>query len=288
VKHAKEFFAYARKREGLRMRTEMGKPAPWTRDPILRQYRFCNVFREDDKVTRWFRDNIRGKLDGDAAVLWATICFRWFNRPTTGERLIDSGLLFKWDAPTARKALGDLKPLVTGAFMVKTPAGKSKLEGLIEVLTNVWRWRDPLHEGIVKHPTLEEAHARLCAFPYMGAFMAYEVVTDLRHTHLLRDALDIMTWASAGPGAFRGAGRVLHGDHTCFRRGNHADEVAVLGYMRHLLDLSNESKYWPKEWPVWEMREVEHTLCEFDKYERARLGQGRPKQLYKGADHVHN
>jgi hypothetical protein len=29
------------------------------------------------------------------------------------------------------------------------------------------------------------------------------------------------------------------------------------------------------------MREVEHTLCEFDKYERVRLGQGRSKRRYR-------
>ncbi|GAF76676.1 unnamed protein product [marine sediment metagenome] len=38
---------------------------------------------------------------------------------------------------------------------------------------------------------------------------------------------------------------------------------------------------WPDDWPLWEMREVEHTLCEFDKYERVRLGEGTPKQLFR-------
>ena len=33
-----------------------------------------------------------------------------------------------------------------------------------------------------------------------------------------------------------------------------------------------------------EMRDIEHSLCEFDKYERVRLGQGAPrsKYTYKG------
>ena len=35
-------------------------------------------------------------------------------------------------------------------------------------------------------------------------------------------------------------------------------------------------------YPPFELREIEHSLCEFDKYERIRLGQGRPKQKYKG------
>ncbi len=31
-------------------------------------------------------------------------------------------------------------------------------------------------------------------------------------------------------------------------------------------------------WPPLELREIEHSLCEFDKYERVRLGEGKPKQ----------
>jgi hypothetical protein len=34
-------------------------------------------------------------------------------------------------------------------------------------------------------------------------------------------------------------------------------------------------------WPSWEMRDVEHTLCEFDKYERIRLGEGRTRGVYR-------
>ena len=33
--------------------------------------------------------------------------------------------------------------------------------------------------------------------------------------------------------------------------------------------------------PALEMRDIEHCLCEFDKYERTRLGEGRPRAKYK-------
>ena len=52
--------------------------------------------------------------------------------------------------------------------------------------------------------------------------------------------------------------------------------------LRSILDRSRSSKFWPQEWPAWEMREVEHTLCEFDKFERVRLGEGAPRQRYAG------
>ena len=39
-------------REAIRLKKEAGEPKPWTSDPILQQYRFCNVRRMDDKVSK--------------------------------------------------------------------------------------------------------------------------------------------------------------------------------------------------------------------------------------------
>mgnify|MGYP005994584353 CR=1 FL=1 len=49
--------------------------------------------------------------------------------------------------------------------------------------------------------------------------------------------------------------------------------------MQELLDLS--PNYLQGHMEPLEMRDIEHCLCEFDKYERVRLGQGRPRAKYK-------
>jgi hypothetical protein len=42
-----------------------------------------------------------------------------------------------------------------------------------------------------------------------------------------------------------------------------------------------------QDWmPSVEMRDIEHSLCEFDKYERVRLGEGRPRMKYKPSQQV--
>jgi hypothetical protein len=81
-------------------------------------------------------------------------------------------------------------------------------------------------------------------------------------------------WAGAKRGLNRLRGRPV-------RQGLRQD--AALTEMRKLLQLSRTGYNWPRRWPAWEMREVEHTLCEWDKYERTRLGEGVPKALYRGA-----
>ena len=49
--------------------------------------------------------------------------------------------------------------------------------------------------------------------------------------------------------------------------------------MRELLKASPDFLH--GQVPDLEMRDIEHSLCEFDKYERVRLGQGKPRSLYK-------
>lgn len=52
-------WAWIRAREAIRLKKEAGAPPPWIEDPILATYRFCNVRREDDLVTRWVRSHVR-------------------------------------------------------------------------------------------------------------------------------------------------------------------------------------------------------------------------------------
>jgi hypothetical protein len=288
------FFRYARERETIRIhREEQGWPKPWSDDPVLQEYRFCNVFREDDKVTRHFREHYREPLRNSADVLLATIIYRWFNRPETIDRLrkadaflVDSTLgvnhHLEWDAQAARRALTGVNPIVTAAYIVKTPNGKNKLEGILWCIEQVSLHCGMLAQMILHERSLQKTCQALQEYPFLGPFMAYEIVTDLRHTRLLETATDITTWANPGPGAARGLGRVLHDRADHFNANSVRDAHALQEGMRMLLSESQDGRNWPISWPRWEMREVEHTLCEFDKYERARLGEGKPKQRYGG------
>ena len=57
------YFYWLHERETIRIRKEeRGDPPPWTDDPILQEFKFCQVFREHDRTTRWFRTHIRDPL----------------------------------------------------------------------------------------------------------------------------------------------------------------------------------------------------------------------------------
>ncbi len=247
---------------------------PWTEDQILREYRFTNVFRELDRTTRWFRKHVRDDQAEDPNVLMATVIFRWFNRIRTGIYLGTAGLFRRWDSERARYLLEDVHPVSTGSYIIKTPDGMNKLEGICWCIDNVWKVREETYRAIISLKTLEHATEYLMDFPYLGGFMAYEIVSDLRHTHILRNAPDVMTWAHAGPGAKRGLNRI----HNRPTKKNIGTDQAV----KEMKDLLDDSWFrTDSHVPTMEMRDIEHSLCEFDKYMRVFQGEGRPRQRYK-------
>lgn len=296
-------------------RDVLGARRPWTTDPILANFRFCNVFRELDTVTKWIRTYIRepGKA---YPYLWFQLCIaRMINWPATlAECFLAPTLLVHgqpqgpawpkketWDPHALVRVLTQRKlrkeKVYTGAYMIRadnvpaTRDGASKALYLAHrVLAPLWVKRHELTAAIrAPEPSVERTTRLLQAFYGWGGFMAYEVATDLAHVAgWLQAAPDRYTWANPGPGAQRGLNRLLGRPLKAAWR-----EAEAVAYMRTLLDDLNHddlrawradpaifSAVFPGDDGRFEMRDVEHTLCEFDKYERTRLGEGRPRARY--------
>lgn len=273
------FFAYARERQMIKIRRDLGQPKPWTSDTILNSFRFCNVFREDDKVTQWLRTNVRDPLRASPVVIPAVITCRFFNRIESMELLVKHNLHVEWNVAKLQRVFKGVKPIVGAAYIIKTPNGMDKLRGIISILDEVWTSYYQLI-GIVNAvracPTMEKLVSYLTTFPYIGKFTAYEIACDLQYTDFFKPR-DTMSWANPGPGAQRGLQRIMNG---AVGGGKLYDSV-MLAAMQELLRLSQQMHYWSHD-RNWDMRTVEHTLCEWDKYERTRLGEGTPKQKYNG------
>jgi len=268
------FFYYINERHSMYLKRRAGAPYPWTEDEILTTYSFCNVFRELDKVTVWLRENWKEPYMNHPNLPFAMAMARQINWPETLEEL---GFPEHWN-PERIKAImqGRMdrgEKVYTGAYMLTGTLGGTKVEQTIDkILTPLYENPPPIH-----HHSLQDSWAEYLPYAGFSGFMAYEVVTDLRHSIHLQNAEDIMTWANAGPGAQRGLNRI-HG-----RPLNQTIKKDVLNMeMKDLLDISDEvAGMLNTNVPRLEMREIEHCLCEYDKYERVRLGEGRPRAKYK-------
>ena len=272
------YFYWIHERETIRLNKEVERnPQPWTDDPILQKFKFCQVFREEDRTTRWFKRHIRNPWRDDPEVLMATVIFRWFNFIETGRTLIRHNLHIEWDRKKAIEEITKQDKWVTGAYIVKTPNRMDKVTGVAECISHMWSDREKLVERILTTKSLKKSWEILRDYPYMGPFMAYEVITDLRHTYLLQDAEDILTWANAGPGAMRGLNRLAGRDLDFCRRTHPWNDE-----MRNLWEISRE-RLNPNliDLNRFEMREIEGGLCEFEKYSRILNEEGRTRSVYK-------
>ena len=267
-------------RENIRLQKEVSKlPPPWTKDSILQEYKFCQVFREDDRTTRWFREHIREPMKNSPDVLMATVIFRWFNWIPTGRTLIEHDLLLNWNRKKAIEEITKQPKWVTGAYIIKTPNGMDKVTGVAECISHMWQDREYLAKKILETKSLEDTWSLLRDYPYMGPFMAYEVVTDLRHTYLLEDAEDVLTWGNAGPGAMRGLNR-LTGRELGYSKRSH-DWVGEMRELYKVVQTKLPVYILQRNDLRYEMREIEGGLCEFDKYSRIVKGEGRTRSIYK-------
>lgn len=282
-----------------------GRPKPWTDDEVLQRYFFTNPYRENDKTTEWFRKNVRDPLRDDPAVLFATVCFRWFNWIPTGKLLMSVkdakeswifpgtarggfGLLTDWDLEAAVEHLTAYRDsgnqVFTGAFNISNSGStKPKINRVCEDYVGpAWQacgpggWiREELLRGAYECKSgMQSAHELLRTLPGLGGsgFMAYEVVCDLRYTMYLDHAADKETWSNPGPGARRGLNRLLGRELSAPCKDYPLESGKLLAVAKtELADL-----------PLLEMREIEHSLCEWDKYERARLRDGHMKRRYVG------
>lgn len=284
---ARELLNFMRERHTIYLKKSSGAPKPWTKDSVLRNYKFTNVFRELDKTTVWLRENVREPYL-DNPNMWFMVCmFRQIGWIPTMEELMAAKLHLKWNPKKAREIMLARKErgetVYTGAYMLNAhgrgpddPADKAFFTTHL-VLNPLWENRKAL-TPLMRGPSVEVAYSSLLPTHGWGPFTAYQVVLDLMHTPgWLWEAHDKETWCVTGPGARRGLNRVMGRElrHATPRK-QELEEMHQL--TRYVADR------WPSggQWGRITVHEVEFQLCEFDKYSRAKNGEGRPKAMYPG------
>lgn len=275
------FFAFMAKREQLRLRKAAGGPWPWSDDEILNTYKFTNVKREHDRTTLWMRKHWTGPHENRPAgeIIFNCALFRYFG---TTEFAAAVGWQEKFDAEAVVRVAGDRQrrgqKIFTGAYIIPSLGiRRAKHEAVCRIiLASVWQSRFQLASVAQQTQSWRLVAERLRMLPGFGGtgFLAKEVLQDVMQTPVLRNANDRNTWCPAGPGARRGLNRV-------FDRPLHQQmpEPKALSEMIFLFEQS--PAHLPSFMPALELHDIQFQLCEFDKYERVRLGEGRPKSKYR-------
>lgn len=272
-----ELFAWILERHTISINKALGMPKPWTMDRILGSYRFCNVYRELDSVTKWIAENWREPFDNDPDLWFAMVVARLINWPETLRAI---GLPLPYDHKKFVGMVHDRQSrgfkAFSGAYIVSTNGhAMDKAEYLDKyVLKPLWDQR--AHVRPMEGDTLQSFYDRLSKFNGMGSFMTGQVIADTKYVGCLFNAPDWWVWAASGPGSRRGLNRVT----------SRPVDASWPGASWHnaLMELKAEIDPLVAEhdMPMIHAQDLQNCLCEFDKYERTRLGEGRPRSGYPG------
>ncbi|MBO3736709.1 nucleotide kinase domain-containing protein [Actinoplanes flavus] len=220
------YWAFASRRQAAFERRVAGLPAPWTDDPILQTFKFCNVYRAADRVSQYM---IRDVCYHDEPCtpedrLFQIVAFRTFSkidtwrdvhatlgRYPTLDDLGDGSFTRALDE--ARRRNGGL---YTGAFILcATDAYGQGLKHLnhVELFRHMFL-TDDLGAKLLAATSLREVYDQLHGYPLMGDFMSYQISIDLNYSGLINFSENEFT--QAGPGALRGIKKCFTdlGDYT--------------------------------------------------------------------------
>lgn len=267
-------------RHAIYLRRAAGVSRPWTNDPILQDYRFCNVYRELDKETAWIRTNWREPLANDENLFFAMTVARVVNwSPTLAEMKLPVPFKRSDFVRVLNKRAAAGQQVWTGAYMITTHgrAIPKQLYYADHVLQPIWDARKEIapRDG----DTLASFHRRLAAQEGIGSFLAAQVVADTKRHGPLRNAPDWWSWAAMGEGSRRGLNRVFDRPYK--------QRVSPQVWQRDFNALWREVNTEIRRVgcnlnAAIDAQDLQNCLCEFDKYERVRLEQGRPRSKYNG------
>ena len=213
------YWYFASERQQIFEKRLAGQPAPWTDDPILQKYKFCNVFRATDRVSQYMIRDVCYHTEDCSAEdrLFQIVAFRLFSKIET------------WDA--VRNFLGrspTMDDLVDGSFTKALEHANEINGGLYtsafilcatnaygqprKYLNHVELLRDmfvnhQLAEQLLSASSLQEIYTLLHTFPLMGDFMSYQTAIDLNYSDLINFSENEFT--QPGPGALRGMAKVF-------------------------------------------------------------------------------
>jgi hypothetical protein len=295
----KAFWTFLTERQNIYWKREECAPPPWTKDPILRDHFFCNVYRELDRGTIFCRNSILDFGWGyDHELIFRVMLYRMFNQPLTYnflDKLVSASYSrVYFDGKKAGVLLERKRDagisVFRGAWMTSGASldGGSKAKAYCKDMEKFAHIVPQFTRELLQTKKIEDAWNLVCTVKWFGGFSAYQVVLDLSYIKLFNTQWeDLETWMYPGPGAKLGLMWLL-GHSPIKRSGKEVRKVLTeqdcQDMILHLKN--NQAKYFKKydlKFRKWEgkpldLNNCEFALCEFNKYMRAHHG-GKKKRF---------
>lgn len=265
------YWYFAFERQNIFIKKQNGEPAPWTKDPILQQYKFCNAYRVNDRVSQYLLRNViyTSKTYSKSDMIFRIVLFKLFNKESTWEILereigditISTFSPQKYSQVLTKYSNQGIK-IYNDAYIscANKAFGYDRKHDNHLALINKMFIIDHVDEKIIAAPSMECAFNYLKSYPLIGNFLAYQLITDINYSEATNFREDEFT--VAGPGSIRGVNK-------CFTSKGQLSDAEIIKYMynnqeKEFKRLGYDFKYLKNR--KLQLIDIQNIFCELDKY----------------------
>lgn len=282
------YWSFAVERQEVFLRRLGRTPPPWTRDPILSTYKFTNAYRAADRVSQYLIRRViydEKRPSSEQEVCFRILLFKLFNKIETWELLerelgsitFDEFRIASYDRVLTSARNRGVR-IYSGAYIM--PPGSQayghsvKHRNHLALLAAMMA--DDLPARLADARSMQRAFDLLRAYPTIGDFLAYQLVTDVNYSEVTR--FSEMEFVVPGPGAVSGLRK-------CFADsgGLNDPEIIRLVTERQTEEFERLGLKFQSLWgrPL-QLIDAQNLFCEVDKYARlrhpeVRVGSGRTR-----------
>jgi hypothetical protein len=268
------YWRFAVERQNVFCQRLMGKPAPWTSDPVISVHKFTNAYRASDRVSQYLIRHVIYRNDlpqSPSEVLFRTLLFKLFNKIETWELLEHTfgGITFKsYKFEHYDKVLSQAMRAggrIYSAAYIMPPGGSAfghtaKHQNHLRLLERMMA--DDLAGQLAQLKKMQTAFELLRSYPTIGDFLAYQFVTDINYSEVTD--FSEMDFVIPGPGARDGLRK-------CFSDSAGLNEAELIRLMADNQEREFE-RLGIKFQSLWGRRlqliDCQNLFCEVDKYAR--------------------
>lgn len=287
------YWRFAAERQNIFFKKLVGKPMPWTNDPILSTFKFTNAYRASDRTSQYlirhviYRDDLPPTPE---EVFFRIILFKIFNKIETWQLLenklgniIYADYSFKRYDKILTEAIENSQRIYSAAYIM--PSG-GKILGYTRKHRNHLKliermMVDELPKKLADVANMHRGFDLLREYPTIGDFLAYQFITDVNYSEITN--FDEMSFVVPGPGA-------LDGIRKCFADLGGLNEPEIIKFMADIQEFEFERLGLDFQYLFGrklQLIDCQNLFCEVDKYSRIRhpeisgiSGRTRIKQKY--------
>jgi hypothetical protein len=270
------FMHFVHARQEIFKQKSSGKFPPYTNNEVMSSKWFTNMYRELDRGTMYFRKQILAEHDLSPEsypdVVFKAIVYRLINKIETFEEFGKLPSRAEWKAfqkfICKKKDQGDV--IFTSAHQ---NMGFSRFchtaKEVLKMIDN-----ENFTKAIVDAESLEHCFLLLKSITNIGPFFAWQISCDFLELKMIN--FDENTWTCLGPGAKSGLRRI-------FTVKSEKEELPLAQHLTKIMDYGFNAL--GLDFPYFlnrklTLKNIEHALCEYDKYFRAATKQPTRERLF--------